>query len=115
MRRARKTVAEKNAEQEAATQRAWSNFQKKLSSVETVLQVLELYGQAPPVDSSGRKFYSNLGNFLLTFSAPAGASATELREYLRVIKIYDEEGMLKPGVREATEARLSHALKADRF
>jgi hypothetical protein len=62
-------------------------------------------------DSPGRRFFSNLGFFLQTYAPPAGASVSELTEYLRLIQLFDEEGTIKKGVRPEIEKGLIEAIQ----
>lgn len=52
---------------------------------------------APAHADVGRKFYSNLGFFMQTFAVPDGSNATERQEYLRIVRLIDAHGGLKPG------------------
>jgi hypothetical protein len=51
-----------------------------------------LLHQAVPEGSPGRKYY-NFGFFMHTFSAPDGASSTELSIYIELLEKFDKEGI----------------------
>ncbi len=109
MRRIRKTVAQVRAEQEERSVQAWDRFYPKLKEVRSFPEALVLLSNAPSQTSPGRRFYSNFGFFMHTFSPPLGASAAELNEYARLVGCFDDEGALKPGVRQSLEDALRHA------
>lgn len=110
MKRKRKTAGQLRQERAEADRQAWESFSPALAAVQSVEDVLVLYASAPRPDAPGRRYFANLGFFLQGFSAPDGASATELRQYLRIIGIYDADGLLKEGVRSAIEERLREAI-----
>jgi hypothetical protein len=99
------------AEQEERRDRVWTAFFPKLQEVRTYADTLSLLAAAPAEGSPGRKFYSNLGFFMHTFAPPMGACSAELKEYLRLIGCFDDEGALKPGVRQPVEAAMDQAIK----
>ncbi|HEY0928891.1 MAG TPA: hypothetical protein VGE27_03135 [Gemmatimonas sp.] len=82
-------------EQQEAYERAWRDFLPKLQAVKSLDDALQLHGQAPPVGSPSRPFYSNFGFFLHYSSPPHGASSTELLQYLRILRCLRDEGSLK--------------------
>jgi hypothetical protein len=110
MPRKRKTAAQLRDESYAADRRAWEDFLPKLQSVESYQGAIRLLAAAVPSGASGRGYYSNLGFFMQTFRAPDGANASELSEYLRLIDVFDVEGVLKPGVRPQLDEDLKRAL-----
>jgi hypothetical protein len=110
MARPRKTAAQRRQESIDADRRAWEDFLPRLQAVETLIDAYRLVGNAIAPDTPGRRYYSNLGFFIQYFAAPDGANGTELREYLRLVRAFDVEGALKPGVREEVEGKLQAAL-----
>jgi hypothetical protein len=110
MARNRRTVAQRRQDAYEADLRAWEQFGPKLAAVQSLKDALLLHADAVPPDSSGPRYYSNLGFFLQTFAAPDGANRTELSEYIRLLTVFDVEGVLKPGVRPALESGLRNAI-----
>jgi hypothetical protein len=104
--RRRKTAAERRQESYEADRRAWELFYPRLTAVQSLNDAIALMGEVVPPDTPGRRFYSNLGFFLQTFSAPAGASLAELTEYARLINLFDAEGALRAGARAEVDQRL---------
>ena len=110
MARNRKTADQRRQERYEAAQGAWALFSPKLASVHSFKDAALLLSQAVAPDSPGRSYYANLGFFLQTFGAPDGANRTELSEYVRLLSVFDAEGLLKPGARATLEAGLRSAL-----
>ena len=110
MTRKRKSAAERRQEAYEREQQAWESFRPKLEAVNTVADAFTLLGDSVAPGSPGRGFYSNLGFFLQTFRPPAGANVHELSEYLRLIGLFDDDGVIKEGHREDLEAQLSEAI-----
>lgn len=111
MKRPRKTEAERREERAAAEARCWEEFRPKLEAAQTYTDAVRLHSQAPPVDAPGRRYYSNLGFFLIHgFAPPPAANSTEWTHYLRLIKNFDEVGILKPGARQQVEEAFKKAL-----
>lgn len=113
MKRPRKTVAERRQERATAEARCWDEFRPKLEAAKTYADAIKLHSQAPPPDAPGRRFYSNLGFFLQGFTPPDGANLTERANYLRLIKNFDDEGLLKPGARQDVEEAFKRALRSE--
>jgi hypothetical protein len=90
MARRRKTQAEKRQEWEDKQDQWWESFEPKLAAVNSLSDAIALHKQAPGVNSPGRKFYSNLGFFLMNLSPPHGANRTELRHYLRIVRLFEK-------------------------
>lgn len=109
--RKRKTKAERERERYDASRRAWEVFAPRLERVGSFLEALKLLSDSVPPDTPGRSYYSNLGFFMQTFSPPAGANASELAQYRRLIELFDNEGALKPGVRPHVEEALDRAIR----
>lgn len=107
----RKSVAEKRAEQEAAGRNVWREFFPALQQVQSYEEAVILLNQAPREGSPGRGYYSNFGFFMHYFAPPIGASQSELREYLRLIRCFDDQGILKPGGKQSVEIALTEAIK----
>lgn len=114
MKRPRKTVAEQRQERAEAEARCWAEFRQKLEVAQTYEDAVKLHSQAPPESAPGRRFYSNLGFFLINnFAPPSGANQTERTNYLRLIKVFDEAGRLKPGTRQQVEEAFKKSLNAE--
>ena len=114
MRKHRKTRAERNLEWRRAEGRSWGEFLPKLESLATFADARRVVDEAPPQDTPGRSFYSNLGFFLHTFAPPAGASGTELSLYIQFLQRIDAAGELKPGVKDTLIRVLQEARDAKR-
>jgi len=97
MTKPRRTKADRELEWMEADQRAWEAFLPKLTALQTYVDAKVLVANAPPPDSPGRRYYSNLGYFLGYFGVPAGANSTERSLYIQFIQRLDEAGALKPG------------------
>lgn len=110
MRNPRKTITEKRAEENQAQRSAWSDFLPRLQNVASVQDVLRLLAATPPPGSPGRQFFSNLGCFMQAFVPPSGASEAEMREYRRLIGIFEAEGVLKCDARRAIESALDKSI-----
>lgn len=110
MARRRKSASERRQESYEADQRAWAAFYPRLAAAQSFKDALLLMADTVPPDTPGRRYYSNLAFFLQSYAPPAGANATELNEYLRLIRIFDSEGALKNGVRHEIEERLIAAI-----
>lgn len=111
MTRKRKTTAQRRQENREAERRAWETFRAKLAAVQSFNDVLKLYNEAVAPDTPGRKYYSNLGFFLQTFAPPNGANVMELWEYLRLITLFDAEGVLQEGACTVIEQSLQSAIR----
>ena len=101
MAKARRTQADRDCERAAAEQRAWEEFLPKLAALQTFAEAQLLVDQAPPPDSPGRRYYSNLGFFLGAFTVPMGSNNTERSHYIVFIIVFinrlEAAGALKPG------------------
>jgi len=97
MAKRRKTRAEREHEWAQAERRVWEEFQPRLASLQTFEEAAELVLSAPPADSPGRRYYSNLGFFMQQFNVPNGANGTERHLYAQLIQRLDAAGALKPG------------------
>jgi hypothetical protein len=106
----RKTAAQRRQEIVDADRRAWEDFLPKLQAVETPLDAIRLAASTVGPNTAGRRYYSNLGFFVQSYWPPDGANSTELVEYLRLIRAFEAQGALKPGVRNELEAKLEAAL-----
>jgi hypothetical protein len=100
VRKKRKTADERSAEKWEADQQAWEYFEPRLSALQTMEDAYKLMADAAPPDSSGRKYFSNLGFFLSSFTVPGGASSKEKRLYVRFVERLDDAGMLVVGARK---------------
>jgi len=76
----------------------FEKFKNSLNKVKTFPEAQLLLREAPPVDTPGRKYYSNFGVFLDGFYViPAGAGEEEKLLYKNFIERLDKTGQLKPG------------------
>lgn len=100
VRKKRKTVDERNAEKWAADQSAWGYFEPRLAELESMEPAHKLMADASPQDSPGRKYFSNLGFFLSSFTVPGGASAKEKMLYIHFVERLDDAGKLRTGARK---------------
>lgn len=112
MKKRRKTVAERRSERAAAERQVWTAFRPKLEALQTMPEAYQLVAESPRPDAPGRRYYSNLGFFLQSFSVPDGSSNEERALYLQFIERLDAAGMLKPGAREKITAEFRHATNA---
>jgi hypothetical protein len=110
MPRKRKTVDERRAERDESDRRAWDEFRPKLEAIQSYVGALNLVAHAPPVDTPGRPFYSNLGFFPPAFTPPLGATAHEKTIYITLIQRMDAKGELKPGEAPRIIAALEKAI-----
>src|SRR5688572_848259 len=107
----RKTAVERRRESENADHQAWQSFYPKLVATQTYIEAVRLLSESPIPDSPGRRYYSNLGFFLQSYAAPAGANGAELIEYRRLIRLFDAEGVLRKGALSQIEDALSDAIR----
>ncbi len=107
MARRRKTKSERESERWAKEQAIWQAFFPRLRACQSLTDAIVLVHEAVPEGRPGRKFYSNLGFFLNTFSAPDGASATELAAYIAIV---ERDPVLRPDQKETAIGRLRSAL-----
>lgn len=108
--KARRTQADRDRERSAAEQRAWEEFRPKLAALQTYEEALQLVAQAPPPDSPGRRYYSNLGFFLQSFTVPMGSNGTGRSHYIVFINRLEAAGALKPGAAPGILTALRRAL-----
>jgi hypothetical protein len=108
MSRKRKTAAQRNLERESASASAWFDFEPKLRALETFEQAQLLVAKAPPVDTPGRPYYSNLGFFLGAFNPPDGASRKELLLYVEFVRKISAK--IKPGHEDRIIHKLNEAM-----
>jgi hypothetical protein len=94
--KARKTKADRDRERSEAQQQVWEQFLPKLTALQTYVEAQVLVSQAPPPDSPGRRYYSNLGFFLESFDVPMGSNSTERSLYIQLIQRLEAAGSLKP-------------------
>jgi hypothetical protein len=111
MARQRKTKRDREDERYAAERRAWEEFRPKLAALQSFGEAEQLVAKAPPPDSPGRRYYSNLGFFLQAFTVPAGSSYDERALYLQFIQRLDAAGALNPGARQKIEEELRRAMQ----
>ena len=112
MARSRKTKADRERERAEADRRAWEEFRPNLDALQSYADALKLVGEAPPADSPGCRYYSNLGFFLQAFTVPNGSSYAEKALYLNFIKRLDAAGALNPGAGQSVQDELRRAMEA---
>lgn len=108
----RRTKAERRQEWADAERSVWEEFKPKLTNLKSYEDAKILVNQAPPPDTPGRKYYSNLGFLLQHFAVPANSSYEEQSLYLQLIRRLDSTGQLKPGVGQKVEEELKRAMEA---
>jgi hypothetical protein len=107
----RKTKDERDQELVDARKRAYEEFRPKLAAAQSVADAYKLVVNAPPASSPGRKYYSNLDDFLMSYSPPFGASRDELSLYLALIEKIDKAGELPAGARQKIEEDFRRAME----
>lgn len=112
MARTRKTKREREQEWANAERRAWEEFRPKLAALRSFIDAEILVTQAPPPDTPGRRYYSNLGFFLQEFTVPGGSSNAERSLYLQFIEHIGKGGELKAGAGQIVGERLRRAMRA---
>ena len=110
MPKARKTRTERESERATAERLAWKEFVPRLAALQTYAEARTLVAQAPPEDSPGRQYYSNLGFFLGEFAVPIGSNQTERLLYMPFIERLDRAGALSPNAAPALLATLRRSL-----
>lgn len=106
----RNTKADRERQRTEDERAMWQDFRPKLESLQTYVDALRLVTETPPPDAPGRRFYSNLGFFLQSFTVPLGSNYTEKALYLQFIQRLDAAGSLKPGAGQRIEAELRRAM-----
>lgn len=84
--RYRKRKAEREQEWVEADRRVWDQFRLRLEALASFGEAQSLTNEAPPPDSPGRRYYSNLGFFLQSFAVPMGSSYAEKALYIQFIQ-----------------------------
>jgi hypothetical protein len=107
----RKTKDERDQALLDARKRSYEEFRPKLAAVQSVAEAYKLAVNAPPASSPGRKHYSNLSDFLMTYAPPFGASRDELALYLALVERIDAAGELPAGKRQKIEEDLHRAME----
>jgi hypothetical protein len=110
-RKSRKTKTEGDREWAEAERRVWNEFRPRLDVLQTNAEALQIVAEAPPSDSPGRRYYSNLGFFLQAFTVPMGSSDAEKALYLQFIQRLDAAGVLKPGAAQKVKEDLRRAME----
>jgi hypothetical protein len=87
-----------------------SNSLRGLRAIKTVAEVYDLYAKANTSERA-RRHYANLGFFLHTFAPPNDSSYREKVALLKILAIFDKEGILKPGHLHKYEADMREAMK----
>ena len=93
----RKSAEEKRQEHERARERTWRSFYAKLENAETYEDALDIHNHPVGTNAPGRSYYSNFGFFMHHFAPPDGGSRVELVHYLRLLRNFDQQGVLKEG------------------
>lgn len=116
MPRRRRSKSERDGDRERtrldADRRAWEEFRPRLAAVRTIAEAQRLLARAPPPDSPGRRYYSNLSTFLQVFGVPAGSSHAEKALYLQFVRRLDASGALTPGLGTIIEDDLRREMEA---
>ena len=112
MTRRRKTKAEREQERTDADRRVWDRFRPQLETLASFAGAQLLVDEAPPPDSPGRRYYSNLGFFLQAFTVPTGSSYAEKALYLQFVQRLDAAGSLKPGTGQKVQEEIRRAMEA---
>ncbi len=110
MARTRKSKTQRDQERAEAERRVWEQFRPRLDALQSFADALKLVAEAPPPDAPGRRYYSNLGFFLQSFTVPLGSSHAEKSLYLQFIRRLDAAGALKPGAGQQIEEALRNAM-----
>jgi hypothetical protein len=111
MARRRKTKSEKAQEWETAQRRVWNEFRPKLANLKSFAEAeLLVQNEAPPPDSPGRSYYSNLGFFLSSFMVPAQSNVEERKLYLQFIQRLIAAGEVMPEIGNEVEDALRRAI-----
>ena len=97
---------------EEADLRAWSLFRSRLEAATSFAEAQVLVREAPPPDSPGRRYYSNLGFFLQSFAVPTGSGHEERELYLRFVEKLDGSGALKRGAGQKVRDDLQRSMEA---
>jgi hypothetical protein len=105
----RPTKAEREARRYELERSEWSYFFPRLQAAQKYGDAVELVLSAPSHSNPGRKYYSNLGFFMHTFSVPDGSSGSERQEYLRLVRNFDAAGALKEGALAQIEEKFMAA------
>ena len=97
---------------EEAQHRAWERFRVRLEAATCLADAMKLYADAPPPDSPGRAYYSNLGFFLLhsSFAIPGGADLSERTMYLSLVERMATRGEITPDVAKRVQEELQHSI-----
>lgn len=101
----RPTKVERERGRAEANRHAWESFRSKLEALKSSAEARALVAEAPPPDSPGRHYYSNLGFFLQAFTVPLGSSYAEKALYRQFIRRIDGLGELKPGLERGSMIR----------
>lgn len=104
-------MARREQEWAESDRRVWEQFRPRLEALRSFPAAQALVKEAPPPDSPGRRYYSNLGVFLQAFTVPEGSSYAEKELYLRLIERLDAARALKPGAAQRVEEELRRAME----
>ena len=94
---ARRRTRLSEADSERLRAEAWRSIQAQLAAATGLVDAQRVLITAPPESHLGRRYYSNLGFFLQTFSPPAGANREEIALYIRLLERINAEGLVKEG------------------
>jgi hypothetical protein len=108
---ARRTRADREQEWAAKEQRESDRFVVELGKVNKFVEAQVLVFHGPRESEPGRRFYSNLGFFLMSFGVPFGSNNTERQLYIELIQRFDAGRGLKLGTAEKVIADLHESMK----
>jgi len=110
MGRRRKTKSKHGQTPSDRAKRAYQEFRPKLEALQSFDDAVKLADGAPQRTSPGRKYYLNLGSFLMGFKPPDGASHDELSLYLSLIQKMDTAAGTKAAKFQTIEENLRRAM-----
>jgi hypothetical protein len=85
-------VGERRAEYDAKAAVVWREFSQRLSVASCVADVAKLIAAAPPPDSPGRSYFTNLQFFTMnsSFALPGNADENEAALYVGLLERFLE-------------------------
>jgi hypothetical protein len=84
----------------------WKKFSSLLRSGLDSSEALALALAMPRQDVPARRYHTNLLSFLHNYTIPKGANPEERLLYLQLIRRFEADGEVKPGVRRQFEQAL---------
>lgn len=85
MKKRRKTARERKAEQHEKERQGWESFKLELSSLKSRADVEYFIRRRNPQKAPAERWFSNLGYFIATRTAPQSASSEERHEYDKLV------------------------------